>query len=86
MQDDRLDMLLNQLPEEKRTFNGELSRIREIVSLLEGSQVDLETGAKLYSSACESLGFCRTRLAGVRNEIERLNGELEKAEDFLAGE
>ncbi len=70
----------------ERTFSTELARIREIVERLENSEVDLETGARLYREAGEALIFCRERLQSVRNEIEQLSGAVEQDEDFLARE
>ncbi len=70
----------------ERTFITELARIREIVERLENSEVDLETGARLYREAGEALTFCRERLQSVRNEIEQLSGAVEQDEDFLARE
>ena len=64
-------------------FADRLARARKIVQLLEQGDVDLETGARLYREASECLKFCRERLENVRNEIELLNGEILKADDFL---
>ena len=73
----------NDTPSSTPSFAERLDRARKIVQLLEQGDVDLETGARLYKEASSCLKFCRERLENVRNEIELLNGEILKADDFL---
>ena len=65
-------------------FAAGLERLREIVALLENSEVGLEDGVRLYREACACVKFCRKRLDEARILLEDESGALQEAENFLS--
>jgi len=70
----------------KRNFEESLSRLEEIVSKMERSDLDLENSLSLFEEGIKLVHFCTTKLNETKKKIEILvkNGSKMSAEPFEA--
>ncbi len=61
----------------KKTFEGSLERLEEIVELMEQGQVDLEQSVKLYKEGVDLSLFCASKLKEAEQEISVLQKTAE---------
>lgn len=59
----------------KMTFESAISRIEEIVALLEGNQVTLNDSIKLFEEGTRLTSFCLEQLDNAKQKITELNKE-----------
>lgn len=57
------------------TFESAISRIEEIVALLEGNQVTLNDSIKLFEEGTRLTSFCLEQLDNAKQKITELNKE-----------
>ena len=57
------------------TFESAISRIEEIVALLEGNQVTLNDSIKLFEEGTQLTSFCLEQLDNAKQKITELNKE-----------
>ncbi len=57
------------------TFEDRLRRLQEVVTALEGGELDLETSVRLYKEGLELSRSCRDQLEKARNEVRILTQE-----------
>lgn len=57
------------------TFESAISRIEEIVALLEGNQVTLNDSIKLFEEGTGLTSFCLEQLDNAKQKITELNKE-----------
>lgn len=56
-------------PKKKETFEGNISRLQEIINLLESPDISLEKGIQLYREGILCSSFCKKELETARHEI-----------------
>lgn len=60
------------MAEKKKSFEENLARLEEIVSLLEDENITLERSVKLYEEGVKLAGKCTVELEGVERKIKML--------------
>lgn len=56
---------------EKKTFEGAITRLEEIASLLESGQLSLDESLKLYEESTKLAAFCSGKLNDAENKLNR---------------
>ena len=67
-------------PAPEMRFSDALAELEEIVSALEGGQLELEESLARYERGVALLRACQTRLAEAEQRVTMLMGELEQDE------
>ena len=66
----------------KTTFEKQMQRLEEFVSLLEKEDTDLETSIALYEEGLKLNKTLQQQLSKFEEKIASLNGEKEESNDF----
>ena len=66
----------------KTTFEKQMQRLEEIVSLLEKEDTDLETSIALYEEGLKLNKTLQQQLSKFEEKIASLNGKKEESNDF----
>lgn len=60
---------------EKMTFEQEMDRLEEIVSLLENGQAPLDEMMKLYEEGAKLVAACSSKLDKAKLKVKQLSGQ-----------
>lgn len=66
-------------PDDSLTYDAAITEVEQILAELEASVVDVDHLAERIARASTLLEFCRSRLAAVQVDVERLVADLEPA-------
>ncbi|MBM6840511.1 exodeoxyribonuclease VII small subunit [[Clostridium] spiroforme] len=63
---------------EKMTFEQAMTRLEEIVKLLEDNQISLDQSVDLFQEGIQLSKYCNDKLTGVEEKVSKIliNGEL----------
>lgn len=56
-------------PRKKETFESNMARLQEIISMLESPGLPLEKGIELYREGMQCSAFCKQELEKARHEV-----------------
>ena len=76
------------MAKKEKSFEDAMSRLEEIVDMLENGNSPLEESLKLFEEGVKLVKLCNSKLEGVEQSVKILtnnNGEL-KEEDFKPDE
>ena len=67
--------------EEKLTYANAIDELEGIVSEIEKGNVDVDVLASKVKRATELIRFCRARLKGTEEEVNKVFSEMEERKD-----
>ena len=67
----------SETPPEGQSFDGRMRRLEDIVSELEGGELELEPAIARYQEGIELLKQCHGVLRGFRSQVEELTAGAE---------
>ena len=70
-----------QTEQPQQTYQEAITRIQEIVRLLETGDIEVDELTKLIEEATSLIQFCSTRLASIDKEVSQLLQQLDESSE-----